>query len=166
MCAGVRDAANLGWKLSGVLNGVDEAILETYQSEREPNARAFIEMAVSLGKLINQTTAGQAPKGRMKSIWPDLGPGLGPRNGTGGVLAPQVRLPDGRLADDAANHGFYVLTRNAAEHPRLPRYTGAGDWLDARGVWGAVIRPDGYCLAGLKSERDLEEIAKQVIEFG
>ena len=166
MCAGIRDAANLAWKLSAVLNGADDAVLDTYQSEREPNARAFIEMAVALGKLIGQTAAGQAPKGRMTSIWPDLGPGLGPRDGIGGVLAPQIRLPDGQLADDAALHGFYALCREAAEPAWLPCYTGAGDWLNAHGVWGAVIRPDGYCLAGLSHKSDIEEIRPQVMALG
>ena len=60
------------------------------------------------GWLINQTAAGKVPKGRMESIWPDLGPGIGPRDNVGGKLAPQVRLNDGSLADDRADYGFYV----------------------------------------------------------
>lgn len=53
MCAGVRDAANLAWKLSAVLAGeADEALLDTYQVEREPHARAVIELAISMGRVV------------------------------------------------------------------------------------------------------------------
>ena len=53
MCAGVRDAANLSWKLGLVLDGAaDEAILDTYQLERLPSAIAAIELSMALGKVI------------------------------------------------------------------------------------------------------------------
>lgn len=53
MCAGVRDAANLAWKLSAVLAGdADEALLDTYQVEREPHARAVIELAIGMGRVV------------------------------------------------------------------------------------------------------------------
>lgn len=147
MCAGVRDAANLGWKLAAVVRGADDALLDTYQSEREANARAFIEKSVALGGLINQTAAGHIPLGRMQSIWPDLGPGLGARDGVGGTLAPQPRDAGGMLADDAANHGFYLLAARSLPAP-LPCITGAQDWLATRELTGAIVRPDGYVLGG------------------
>ena len=108
MCAGIRDVANLGWKLAQVLQG-GEDVLWSYESERAPHIRQFIELTESLGKLINQTAAGDAPKGKMQSIWPELGSGLGNREGVGGALAPQPRI-NGVLADDLAQQGFYVLS--------------------------------------------------------
>lgn len=140
MCAGMRDAANLAWKLAAVRNGADPALLETYQSERAPNARAFIRLAADMGQLINQTAHGHLPEGRMHSIWPDLGPGLGPRDGIAGALAPQP----GR-ADDAAPTGFYLLTRAPVDAP-LPATTDAADWLAERGLFALLMRPDGYAL--------------------
>ena len=53
MCAGVRDVANLAWKLAAVLAGdADEALLDTYQVEREPHARAVIELAIGMGRVV------------------------------------------------------------------------------------------------------------------
>ena len=143
MCAGIRDVANLGWKLAQVLDG-GEDVLWSYESEREPHIRQFIELTVSLGKLINQTAAGETPKGKMQSIWPELGAGLGSRVGVGGALAPQVRAGD-VLADDVAKQGFYVLAAREVESD-LPVVVGAQDWLAQHGVAAVVVRPDGYVL--------------------
>ena len=161
MCAGVRDAANLWWKLSAVLNGANPQLLDSYQTEREANARAFIEMSVNLGRLINQTAAGDVPKGRMKSIWPDLGPGFHDRAPHGGILAPQIQSADGTLADTAAQHQFYLIAREEVEAP-IPSFVGAHDWLNERGLLGAVIRPDGYTLGGIKDKSDLPTVLKPI----
>jgi len=53
MCAGVRDAANLAWKLGHVLAGVaDDTLLDTYEQERLPHALRAIEFSRSLGEVI------------------------------------------------------------------------------------------------------------------
>ncbi len=53
MCSGLRDAANLGWKLEAVLGGTaDDGLLDTYQSERAPHVRALIELAIGMGRLV------------------------------------------------------------------------------------------------------------------
>ena len=53
MCSGLRDAANLAWKLDLVLAGVAaDALLDSYQSERLPSAKAAIEFSMELGKVI------------------------------------------------------------------------------------------------------------------
>ena len=157
MCAGIRDAANLAWKLDRVIKGADEKLLETYFGEREKNVRQFIELTVRLGKLINQTAAGNAPSGTMKSIWPSLGEGFGKRDGVGGELAPQMKLPDGQLADDFAGNGFYILS-NEAMTATLPIVVGAWEKLDEFGFSAALIRPDGYAAAGLNSPDQVGEI--------
>ncbi len=51
--AGLRDAANLTWKLDLVLAGrADERVLETYQSERRPQVAMVIRLAVAVGWLM------------------------------------------------------------------------------------------------------------------
>ncbi len=166
MCAGIRDAANLWWKLRAALLGAEEASLETYQSEREVNVRAFIGKSVELGRLINQTAEGAAPRSHMESIWPDLGPGLGPRDGVGGVLAPQVRAADGTLADDTADHGFYILASDIVPMSLLPVISGADEWLRERDVTGVVIRPDGYVLGGFRDDGERLALEKIAIQYG
>ena len=53
MCAGLRDAANLAWKLDSALGHPGgAAILETYDTERIPQAAAVIEVATDLGQVI------------------------------------------------------------------------------------------------------------------
>jgi 2-polyprenyl-6-methoxyphenol hydroxylase-like FAD-dependent oxidoreductase len=53
MCAGLRDAANLAWKLDLVLGGqAPEALLDMYGLERLPGVRQAIRFSMELGKVI------------------------------------------------------------------------------------------------------------------
>ena len=53
MCAGIRDAANLAWKLDAILRGrASAALLDSYQAEREPHVRAAIELAIGMGRVV------------------------------------------------------------------------------------------------------------------
>ena len=151
MCAGVRDVANLAWKLDHAISAGDDAILDSYGSERASHVTEFIDLTMRLGKLINQTAAGGAPKGQMKSIWPGLGPGLGERDDVAGRLAPQPRVDDGTLADDAAKGGFYILARTPIE-ASVPVFTEATDWLSENGVFAVLVRPDGYVFSAAKDQ--------------
>ena len=154
MCAGIRDAVNLAWKLDHAIRIGEDAVLDSYTSERSAHVTEFIDLTMRLGKLINQTAAGEAPKGRMKSIWPGLGPGLGARDQVAGRLAPQPRVA-GVLADDAAGGGFYILARDRFDAP-VPVFTEARDWLDQNGIFAVLVRPDGYVfgVAGERTETD------------
>jgi 2-polyprenyl-6-methoxyphenol hydroxylase-like FAD-dependent oxidoreductase len=53
LCAGLRDAANLAWKLDLVLRDLaPDGVLDAYGLERGPNMRAVIDLAIAMGKLI------------------------------------------------------------------------------------------------------------------
>lgn len=53
MCSGLRDAANLSWKLDRVLRGKSSmALLDTYTTERSIHLQHAITMSVELGKVI------------------------------------------------------------------------------------------------------------------
>ncbi len=53
MCSGLRDAANLAWKLAAVIKGeAGEALLDTYQTEREPHVRGYIQLAIGMGRTV------------------------------------------------------------------------------------------------------------------
>jgi 3-(3-hydroxy-phenyl)propionate hydroxylase len=189
MCAGMRDAGNLAWKLARVLRGRnDDALLDTYQTERAPHVREYIELAVRLGGLINTkameaAVPGSVLKGgeaaRMRSIKPRLGPGLAPgRNGPAGEIAPQPRLADGARLDDHVGYRFAALLRPdfAADLPaetldRLARrevVVVADDapeqqaWLRAIGAPAALVRPDRYVLGAAHSVHELNTLAATV----
>lgn len=50
MGAGMRDAANLAWRLAGVLGGsLPDSVLDGYERERRPHARAMIQLARATG---------------------------------------------------------------------------------------------------------------------
>ncbi|MDV3127880.1 bifunctional 3-(3-hydroxy-phenyl)propionate/3-hydroxycinnamic acid hydroxylase [Mycobacterium sp. 21AC1] len=54
--SGIRDAANLGWKLAAVVNGhADDALLDSYDAERRKHARAMIDLSTMVGRVISPT---------------------------------------------------------------------------------------------------------------
>ncbi|WP_328501460.1 bifunctional 3-(3-hydroxy-phenyl)propionate/3-hydroxycinnamic acid hydroxylase [Streptomyces sp. NBC_00457] len=54
--SGVRDAANLCWKVAEVLAGrAADTLLDTYDMERRPQAQAMIELSVRLGRVVMTT---------------------------------------------------------------------------------------------------------------
>jgi 3-(3-hydroxy-phenyl)propionate hydroxylase len=188
MCAGVRDAANLGWKLARVLRGqADDALLDTYESERLPHVRAYLELAVRLGGLINTKAAEAALPGgvargesaRMETMKPLLGPGLAAGwTGLTGRVAPQPRLEDGTLLDDHVGYRFAALLRpefaselSATVLERCARRDVAvvadnapalQDWLRAEGVGAVLVRPDRYVLGAARTQEEMEALAAAV----
>ena len=132
MGAGLRDADNLAWKLAGVLAGtMPETVLDTYQPEREPHARALIRLARLVG--IAMTEGGEvgnvlrgvlAPRLHLlprvaslvlSSETPALHrsglvtrPRL--RRGLAGGLCPNAPLADGRRLDDVVAGRFALVT--------------------------------------------------------
>ncbi|WP_304190032.1 bifunctional 3-(3-hydroxy-phenyl)propionate/3-hydroxycinnamic acid hydroxylase [Phenylobacterium aquaticum] len=56
MCSGVRDAANLAWKLAAVIgDSADPSLLDSYQAERDPHVRALIQLAIGMGRVVCAT---------------------------------------------------------------------------------------------------------------
>ncbi|MEV0358102.1 bifunctional 3-(3-hydroxy-phenyl)propionate/3-hydroxycinnamic acid hydroxylase [Nocardia sp. NPDC050697] len=139
MNSGVRDADNLSWKLTAILrHGADPAILDSYETERRPHAKAMIDLSVfnkNIVSLSNPVLAAARDIGLSTAV---RVPGLGgwirtakvkpaprfrrgaylgqPRpllRGVQGRLAPQpeVRTYDGRhrKLDDTLGLGFAVL---------------------------------------------------------
>ncbi|MDJ0105493.1 bifunctional 3-(3-hydroxy-phenyl)propionate/3-hydroxycinnamic acid hydroxylase [Rhodococcus erythropolis] len=61
--SGIRDAANLAWKVADVLAGhLDSSILSTYQEERLPHALATVRMSERLGRIVMTTSPGLAQR--------------------------------------------------------------------------------------------------------
>jgi 3-(3-hydroxy-phenyl)propionate hydroxylase len=55
LCSGLRDAANLAWKLDLVLRDLaGDRLLDSVDTERQPQNEAIIRMAIELGKVLCQ----------------------------------------------------------------------------------------------------------------
>ncbi|MGW5134842.1 bifunctional 3-(3-hydroxy-phenyl)propionate/3-hydroxycinnamic acid hydroxylase [Streptomyces sp. NPDC004135] len=55
MAAGVRDVANLCWKLDAVLRGeLPETVLDSYEAERKPHVKEVTKRAVFVGRIITE----------------------------------------------------------------------------------------------------------------
>jgi 3-(3-hydroxy-phenyl)propionate hydroxylase len=61
LVSGLRDAANLAWKLAAVVaRRAAPTLLRTYDAERRPHAKATIDLARFMGRLVMPTSAPRA----------------------------------------------------------------------------------------------------------
>jgi 3-(3-hydroxy-phenyl)propionate hydroxylase len=172
MCAGIRDAANLAWKLAAVVQGrAPEALLDSYTSERAPHVREYIELAVRLGALLMAMRPGMADPLSPQTLAtprPRLGPGaFDAATPAAGHLAPQPVLSSGVRLDDAIGYRFALLLHPEAARDAILLAGDAGalrgpvarddilvvqdaalrPWLDQVGARAALVRPDRYVQA-------------------
>ncbi|MFI6108115.1 bifunctional 3-(3-hydroxy-phenyl)propionate/3-hydroxycinnamic acid hydroxylase [Streptomyces sp. NPDC051310] len=155
MCSGIRDAANLTWKLDLVLSGhADRALLDTYTTERSQHLQHAIELSVQLGRVICEPDPDAAAErdARMladRAARRDPLAGLPPRTLTGGLLMhdadgvpvePAGELgPQGRvrfhgragLFDEVVGTGLTLL---AVEDPRSVLGRAALAWCERLGI--------------------------------
>ena len=184
MCSGLRDAANLAWKLRDVIRGdAPDSLLDTYGSERMEHVRAYIELAVELGGVI-QTTDPEKARQRdrdlianptmLRPLAPRLGRGLhGDAPAPAGTRAAQPRLADGTPLDDRVGYRFAVLAsphlidalssaaraRLAADDLVVVAAEGkAADYLADLNTGAVVIRPDRYILGTAATPAELDAV--------
>ena len=136
MCAGLRDAMNLSWKLDRVLRGISpDTLLDTYAPERTPHVRGFIDFSMELGKVICLTDPGAAQERDRQMMAalldpssvpapppaPRLGPGLldttSSEAGAVSVQAPVVGESASGLLDDVLGTAACLLLSDAALLP-------------------------------------------------
>jgi 3-(3-hydroxy-phenyl)propionate hydroxylase len=170
MCAGIRDAQNLAWKLAAVISGAaPPALLDSYQSEREPHIRHIIETVIAMGNIIclrdpqaaaardagmlAQRAAGAQP---VSMEWPDLAGGCFTATPGAGSLFPQTFSEKVGL-DDAFGPSWWLVGDN------LPQKAPAGikpipldssevhnfapglrAWLSKHDAPSVLVRPDRF----------------------
>lgn len=184
LCAGLRDAANLAWKLAWVLDGRGAvSLLDSYQTELAPHVAHYIAEANRIGAIIQETDPERArERDRLLLTQPQvlvpIKPRLGGSEGTdalAGTLAPQPRLRDGRLLDDVTGQNFVVISNagipdQVSAETRL-RWQRAGaavledeatEYLAAIGAQAVILRPDHYLLGMAKTIADLEGLTRKI----
>jgi 3-(3-hydroxy-phenyl)propionate hydroxylase len=186
MCAGIRDAANLAWKLAAVLRGRCEVtLLDSYEDERSPHVRQYIDTAVRLGAIIQATDPETVarrdvefatnPK-MMASIKPLLGRGLhGDTPPPAGMLSKQPHLANGRRLDDVVGYRFALICKDGVSADARARLhaadvaivSDAGEeisaYLDELAATAVAIRPDRYILGSAKSASQLDDLVERVL---
>jgi len=193
MCAGMRDAANLAWKLAAVATGgAPDCLLDTYQAERQPHAQAVIDAAVEFGRLIcltdpqaaaerdagltaarTGTGAGTGGSGAAPNLIPGLARGAAVGTG-GGALSRQPTI-DGVRLDDLVGPRAALCTAGPLDptSPAATWWSAHGVALDAvthpglapllEGREACAIRPDRYVLARGGVE-EVTAVAASVLE--
>lgn len=187
LCAGLRDAVNLAWKLTECINhSAPDALLDTYQDERKPHARGFIEFAVAMGRTVcttdhvvakardEQMLAAQA-SGEAQTPPPPIAllSGCMTSGAAAGQYFPQPVVQQGdRLLrmDEALPQTALLITRTTAEMPNVPELTQISlsdpvlapfemtlmGWLDQFEAEAVLVRPDHYVF-GAGAQKELIE---------
>ncbi|MFG3720943.1 bifunctional 3-(3-hydroxy-phenyl)propionate/3-hydroxycinnamic acid hydroxylase [Streptomyces massasporeus] len=173
LCAGLRDAYNLTWKLARVLQqGGSERMLDTYESERKPHARHMIRLAVTMGWAMTggQDSAAAIRRralaaacripGLTELAGRDLSPPLttGPlvrrrlRKGLAGMHCPQPWITaDGRRTrlDEVLGDSFTILTTTDPS----PSLNALAHALGTRAIPVTGLCDDGTLAAWLRAGR-------------
>jgi 3-(3-hydroxy-phenyl)propionate hydroxylase len=182
---------NLSWKLAAVIKGLaDEALLDTYESERAPHVREFIELSVSLGNVIQTLDPAVAAKRDAQMLSdpdepvslpvPQIGPGLLSASAEPplGTPFPQPTLEDGRLLDVVSGERFTLLglpslvesldgsvLQRLADGDVAVIADGSSETREALrdlDSAGVLIRPDRYVLATVDSATELPQAVELI----
>ncbi|MBJ6762648.1 bifunctional 3-(3-hydroxy-phenyl)propionate/3-hydroxycinnamic acid hydroxylase [Myxococcaceae bacterium JPH2] len=179
LCSGLRDAANLTWKLAQVLGGgADDSLLDTYEVERRPHAAEMMRISESLGQMLSSggPLMSRARNALIHLLYrlPVTGPFIreyrmkpnlffsegfmrgGRREGKDaaeGLLIPQPRVQrangEALLLDDALGDGFAVITRPGAT---VEVQQGARALAEELGATWAHLAPAARVDAGRSGE--------------
>jgi 3-(3-hydroxy-phenyl)propionate hydroxylase len=187
MNSGIRDAHNLAWKLAAVLHGrLGPGVLATYQRERAPHARALIQFAVVMGRVMMPASRVQAlvvqtgfrlaraipplhryfaeMKFKPKPFYRDgFLAGNDPCRVVGRMLPqPLIEIASGRRMklDDAAGPGFAVTAYGLEATPVASAIDRAALGLKDAAILAIVARsftPDPQPPSGIVAARDVDD---------
>ena len=162
LCSGLRDAANVAWKLDLVLRGLaDESLLDTVDPERQPQNEWVITLAVELGRVLCQLDAELAAERdtALRAAGAPPAPQLAPlaggllRRGADGAPGPLaghlsvqglVATPSGDVLLDEVTGGGFTLV--AAASDPLQELDGRDRaLLDALGTQVVSLDPSAGC---------------------
>ena len=188
MCSGFRDAHNLAWKLDTVLNGrAPPALLDSYEAERAPNARATIIESAKVGQNVIERDVEKAKerdarlaamqaelaraKGRKALIAfrvPGLTHGIVATSGTRGAgdAFPQATVKRNGAAgrfDAIAGRGFMIVARHDFALPPADRafWQSLGGSIVWLGTGGEAIEDSAGTYTRLLDEYDCDVLVKR-----
>lgn len=142
--SGIRDAANVTWKLASVLRrGASESLLDTYEQERRPHAEAVVRSSERLGRVV-MTTNERLARYRDRVVRDALRTDSGRAFFEGMQYRPSTRITTG-LVVDAENEPWVGTTIG---QPQI------FDFTTHRVVPFDSLLGDGWSLIGVGLGRD------------
>ena len=177
MCAGIRDASNLAWKISICCKkGHNEKLLDTYQSERSSNVRDYINTAMKMGELLNSIGGSKVSDTvymekdgtiKMNSIKPELGKGLGNLDDKNrGKIFPSLKIKFNKEFDDLFSCYPILITNKKVSEKKLKiKSYSTFDIPEVESILkkfntnSLIIRPDRFVLAST-DKSDLKEFSR------
>ncbi len=169
MCSGMRDAAALAWRFALVLRGeAADALLSTYQAEREPHVRAITEAAMGIGRVVC-TLDPEVAAGRDAQMLAARAAG----EPLPDISSPPLGLIFGLPGTPRAGERFFQPVSGHGEQlTRMDDVLGVGAWLifrpepeaiDAPGL--RVVGLDDPVLRGFRDEIDqwLSGVGEQAV---
>jgi resorcinol 4-hydroxylase (NADPH) len=158
LCAGMRDAFALSWRLAAILDkGASEELLESYGPERREHVCEIIRQAVELGRLICMVDPAEvaARDARMKAAMTDPSLGLKP--------PPEPRLGFAGLYRITDDHAGYLSVQG---HVRHNGREGLFDAVVGKG-WQLLMRSNGTpTVLNDASQVFVREFSMTVADFG
>ena len=184
LCNGIRDVANLAWKLGLVTRGeAASQLLDSYESERKGPARQHIEISAYLVQQIISKASGQEDDGQ-----PVVEQIVAPRQTIGdevlrvedalvGTLSRQPILADGSRMDDSVGYRFALLADptlaaalNKADRHALATIGAVvlsaedralADYLADADRRALLIRPDRYIAGSARTDVELSTLLRR-----
>jgi 3-(3-hydroxy-phenyl)propionate hydroxylase len=181
MCQGIRDAANLAWKLQLVLAGkAPDRLLDSYGAERAPHVKRLTSTIKDIGRLICERNpdAARQRDARLiaeaggtvqtlprQQLIPPLREGLLSRQAhpANGTLFPQPRVRHAgqeMLLDDVVPPGFLVVRRDEWCPRELDGVLAS--WFDRHGCDAALVRPDHYVFGVANETAGIDALRREL----
>lgn len=181
MAAGIRDAANLAWKISEAISSQNSDMIESYHSERISHVEEFIHGAVSFGKIIQnycEDAEYQQQVNQLKNFitpTPRLGEGFYQAgNEPNGQIAPQFMLNGNVLSDDIIGYQYALLIHPEFKHliselnlDNIDNLTVIKaetaetlKWLQDHQSMAILVRPDRYVFGQADTPQNLDHLLK------
>ena len=162
MCQGIRDAANLSWKLHNVLAGkAKEKLLDTYEVERGAHAKRLIATVKDIGSVICERNPEKA-RARDRFLLAEAGGEVVtvPRQHLippleRGFLSSQPHPANGTLFPKDGGTGLRTVRADGTEGV-------VAEWFKQSLSIAAIVRPDHYVYGVARDQAALDRMLKEM----
>ncbi len=179
MCAGIRDASNLAWKIAFCCqNEHNIKLLNSYQSERYKNVKEYILTTMNMGKLLNEMggtnvskTVKNAEDGSktMSTIKPSMGPGLGSlKDKNRGKIFPNIKFDKNKTIDEFYDKKIILFSKKNYNQNNILNVS-ADKFEELIGILkkfnseALIVRPDRYILSSTNENNNINDFVEKTL---